>query len=160
MLLQPTFDSPRGKMKIELLAHTATISIIILCAGAIGFYEAFAGSEGSPPAHQQHQIATQDGIAPVSIPKGTILLLLVVGIIGVLSVRRKKKSIKGLAQTEASQTTHGDRDKAFIDLNKQYLNLQYKITQHKFSGDTPPDGLLREISDIERKVRLISRALD
>ncbi|MBW2443458.1 MAG: hypothetical protein JRH12_23505 [Deltaproteobacteria bacterium] len=53
-----------------------------------------------------------------------------------------------------------DRDKAFIELNKQYLNLQYRITQHKFSGDFPPDGLKEEITSIERKVRLISRALE
>jgi hypothetical protein len=50
--------------------------------------------------------------------------------------------------------------KNFNSINKQYLNLQYKITQHKFSGDRPPDCLAKELSDLERKVRLISRALE
>ncbi len=142
------------------LPHTTSICIFILCALLPGFQETLAGSEGPTAAHRQHQIATQDGMVSVHISKGTILLLLAVGIIGVLSVRRKKKGTKHSAQAAAPQTTHGDRDKAFIDLNKQYLNLQYKITQHKSSGDTPPDSLLKEISDIERKVRLISRALE
>lgn len=142
------------------LAHTTTICILFLCASLPGLKEAFAGPQSPPPARRQHQIATQDGNASVSGSKGTVLILLAVGIIGILSVRRKKKAPKGLAQTTSPQTTHRDRDTVLIDLNKQYLNLQYKITQHKFSGDTLPDGLLKQISDIERKVRLISRALE
>jgi hypothetical protein len=104
-------------------------------------------------------MTAQHGIAPASGSKGTVLILLAVGIIGVLSIRRKNKAQNSVAQSTVPQTAHRDRHRVFIDLNKQYLNLQYKITQHKFSGDTPPDGLLKEISDIERKVRLISRAL-
>lgn len=145
-------------MKHLLLA--ASICIMIICSGAPGFHETRAESQESPRPDRQHQIATQNGESSVSISKGTALILLAVGVIGVLSVRRKNKATKRPAQTTAPQTAHQNRDKAFIDLNKQYLNLQYKITQYKFSGDTPPDGLLREISDIERKVRLISRALE
>ncbi len=81
------------------------------------------------------------------------------GIVGVLSVRRKKNSKGNPAQHEKLQAASDDRDKAFVELNKEYLNLQYKITQHKFSGERPPDGLIEAISNIERKVRLISRAL-
>lgn len=142
------------------LAHTISICILFFWALLPGLQEALAGSEGPPLNHRQHQIATQDGIASVSGSEGTVLILLTVGIIGVLSVRRKKKAPKSLAQPTVPQTTHRDRHRVFIDLNKQYLNLQYKIAQHKFSGDAPPDGLLKEISDIERKVRLISRALE
>ncbi|MGD8665020.1 MAG: hypothetical protein PVF71_03645 [Desulfobacterales bacterium] len=147
-------------MKMKHLAHTASICIFILCALLPGFQETLAGSQGPTPAHRQRQIATQDGKVSVSFSKGTVLILLAVGVIGLLCVRRKKKGTKHSAQTTVAHSTHGDRDKAFIDLNKQYLNLQYRITQHKFSGDTPPDGLLKEISDIERKVRLIARTLE
>ena len=142
------------------LTHTISICILFFWALPPGLQEALAGSEGPPPTHRQHQMGTQEGIASVSVSKGTVLILLTVGIIGVLSVRRKRKTPKSLAQPSAPQTTHKDRHSVFIDLNKQYLNLQYKIAQHKFSGDAPPDGLLKEISDIERKVRLISRALE
>jgi hypothetical protein len=83
-----------------------------------------------------------------------------VGVVGVLIVRRKKKTKESPLQQTTPPRTSEDRDKAFIQLNKQYLNLQYKITQHKFSGDKPPEGLLEEISNIEREVRLISRALE
>ncbi len=76
-----------------------------------------------------------------------------------LSVRRKKNSKGNPAQQKKLQAASDDRDKAFVELNKEYLNLQYKITQHKFSGERPPDGLIEAISNIERKVRLISRAL-
>ncbi|MGD2096698.1 MAG: hypothetical protein PVG35_03905 [Desulfobacterales bacterium] len=71
-----------------------------------------------------------------------------------------KKCPNHAAQTAAPQIPPAVRDKVFVNLNKQYLNLQYKITQHKFSGNPPPDNLLREISDIERRVYLISRALE
>jgi hypothetical protein len=53
-----------------------------------------------------------------------------------------------------------DREKEFIKLNKRYLNLMYKKAQCKISGDKPSDDLMNEIADIERKVRLISRALE
>jgi hypothetical protein len=107
----------------------------------------------------QNRIPELNSARSVSISKSTALLLLAVGVIGALSVRRKKKNKRSPAQHNKPKTTSEDRDKAFIKLNKQYLNLQYKITQHKFSGDSPPDCLLKEISDLDRKVRLISRAL-
>ncbi len=146
-------------MKIKNLAYIASISMLIIGIGVLGFLE--IRKKTVIPRHgQQHQIAAPDSDRSVSISKVTIQLLLAVGVIGVLRVRRKKKTKRSPAQHKAPQTISEDRDKAFIKLNKQYLNLQYKITQHKFSGDNPPDGLLKEISDIERKVRLISRALE
>jgi hypothetical protein len=83
-----------------------------------------------------------------------------VGVIGMLSVRRKKKNKRSPAKKRAPQTTSKNRNRAFIKLNKQYLDLQYKITRHKLTGDSPPDGLLKEISDLERKIHLISKALE
>jgi hypothetical protein len=146
-------------MKIKSLSFIALISMIICGIGVLRFLEVHNNSVILRHSHQ-HQIPEPNSDRSVSISKSMTLLLLAVGAIGALSVRRKKKNKRSPAQHNKPQTTSGDRDKAFIKLNKQYLNLQYKITQHKFSGDGPPDGLLKEISDLERKVRLISRALE
>jgi hypothetical protein len=146
-------------MKIKNLAYIASISILIIVCGVLGFLEI---SKKPVIAHHgsQHHIAAPDGNRSVSIPKRAALALLAVGVIGVLSVRRKKKTKKSPVQQKTPQKISEDRDKAFIKLNKEYLNLQYKITQHKFSGDSPPDYLIEEICNIERKVHLISRALE
>ena len=146
-------------MKIKNLAYIASISVLVIGGGIPGFFEmrkkpviALNGRE--------HHLTAPNNSPLVSIPKSTTMVLLAVGIIGVLSVRRKKKTARSAAQHKRSEAVSENRDKAFIQLNKQYLNLQYKITQHKFSGDKPPEGLIEEISNIERKVRLISRALE
>jgi ABC-type transporter Mla subunit MlaD len=146
-------------MKIKNLAYIASISVLIIGSGILGFLE--IRKKSVIPRHdRQHRLATSDISPSVSIPKSTALALLAVGVVGVLSVRRKKKTKRSPAKHKTPQTLSEDRNKAFIQLNKEYLNLQYKITQHKFSGDNPPAGLLDEISNIERKVRLISRALE
>jgi hypothetical protein len=145
-------------MKIKNLAYIAPISILILGGGVLGFIEIHNKAVIPNPSRQHHQAAPHNKPS-FSIPKSTILILLAMGIVGVLSVRRKKNSKGNLAQHEKLQAASDDRDKAFVELNKEYLNLQYKITQHKFSGERPPDGLIEAISNIERKVRLISRAL-
>jgi hypothetical protein len=147
------------KMKIKNLAYIASIGILLIGGGVLGFLEIRKKPVISNHGRQQH-LAAPHSNPSVLIPKSTILVLLAVGIIGVLSVRRKKKTQISPAKHTMPQTVSDDRDKAFIRLNKQYLNLQYKVTQHKFSGDNPPDGLLDEISNIEREVRLISRALE
>jgi len=113
-----------------------------------------------PHRGHQHQIPQPGSDRSATISKSTALLLLAAGFMGVLSVRRKKKNKRDPAQKRGSLTTSEDRNEAFIKLNKQYLDLQYRITLHKSSGDTPPTGLQKEISDLERKVRLISRALE
>ncbi len=95
-----------------------------------------------------------------SISMGTVLFLLAVGISGALSVRRKKKNDRRSASTLEPKAASDDRNQAFVRLNKQYLNLQYKITQKKYSGENPPNHIMKEIYDLERKVRLISRALE
>ena len=146
-------------MKIKNLAYIAPITILILGGGILGFLEIHKKAVISNQSHQHHQAAPHNQPS-VSILKSTILILLAVGFVGVLGVRRKKNTKENTAQQKKLHTASGDRDKAFIKLNKEYLNLQYKITQHKFSGESPPDGLIDEISNIERKVRLISRALE
>jgi hypothetical protein len=146
-------------MKIKNLAYIASISVLVIGGGVLGFLE--MRKKPVIPRHgRQHHLTVPHNSPSASIPKSAVLVLLTVGIIAVLINRRKKKAISGAAQNKTPQTLSEDRDKAFIQLNKQYLNLQYKITQHKFSGDKPPEGLIEEISNIERKVRLISRALE
>jgi hypothetical protein len=146
-------------MKIKNLAYMASISVLIIGSGVLGFLEIRKKLTIQHEGRQHHQAAPHSKPSN-SIPKSTILVLLAVGVVGVLSVRRKKKTKESPLQQTTPPRTSEDRDKAFIQLNKQYLNLQYKITQHKFSGDKPPEGLLEEISNIEREVRMISRALE
>ena len=146
-------------MKVKKIATIAVIGTLTIGIGILGLFE-MRNKPDIPRYKAQHPVVAPDNGSPIPISKSTTLILLAVGIIGVLCVRRKKKAGKSPAQQKKSQTIPGDRDKVFIDLNKQYLNLQYKITQHQFSGDSPPDGLLRAFSDVERKIRLISRALE
>jgi len=146
-------------MKTKNLALIVLISMIICGIGVLRVLEVHNKSLILRHSHQ-HQISEQNSDRSVLISKSTALLLLAVGVSGALSVRRKKKNKRSSAQKKEPQTTSDDRNKAFVRLNKQYLNLQYKITQNKFSGDSSPDCLLKEISDLERKVRLISRALE
>ena len=145
-------------MRIKNLIAIAAISILIIGAGSLGFFEIHK-NPGIPHQGRQDHLAAPDNAAFGSIPKTIFLVLLAIGAAGALSVRRKKHPERNTARQKSQPSMPEDRDRAFIELNKQYLNLQYKITQHKFSGDNPPDGLLDEISNIERKVRLISRAL-
>jgi hypothetical protein len=146
-------------MKIKNLAYMASISMLIIGGGVLGFLEIRKKSVIRHQSRLDHQAAPYRKLS-VSTPKSTILVLLAVGVIGVLSVRRKKKTKGSPVQQKPPQRISEDRAKAFIALNKEYLNLQYKITQHKFSGENPPDGLIEAISNMERKVRLISRALE
>ena len=146
-------------MKIKNLSFIALISMTICGIGILKFLD-IRNTSGIPSPSDQHQVPEPNSDRSVSPSKSMTLLLLAVGLIGALSVRRKNKNKRGPAQHNRSQLRSDHRDKAFIKLNKQYLNLQYKITQHKFSGDSPPDCLLKELSELERKVRLISRALE
>ena len=152
-------DSLSVKMKIKNIAFIALISMIICGIAVYGILE-IRNQTVIPHLRHQYQIPPPDRDRSASISKSTVLLLLTVGVIGALSVRRRKKRKRSPAQKNEPQTTSDDRNKEFVKLNKQYLNMQYKITQHKFSGENPPDGLRKEIFELERKVRLISRALE
>lgn len=152
------FDPLSINMKMKNLTFIALFSSIICGIGVLIFLEISNRSVIQRHSHP-HQIAGPNSDRPNLVSKSTTLLLLTVAVIGVLWVRRKKEDKRSPARHNRPQATYEDRNKAFIKLNKQYLDLQYKITRHKFSGDSPPEGLQKEISDLERKVRLISRAL-
>jgi hypothetical protein len=51
-------------------------------------------------------------------------------------------------------------EKKSIDLHKQYLYLHDKITIYERAGINPPDYLWQKFKDIERKMRIFSRALE
>jgi hypothetical protein len=146
-------------MKIKKLAFMALISMMICAIGLLSFFDAHNRSVILRHSHQ-NQISEPNRDRSISISKSMTLLLLTIGVIGILAVRRKKKNPKDPVQHNSAQIRSEDRSKSFIRLNKQYLKLQYKITQHKISGDSPPDSLVKEFSDLERKIRLISRALE
>lgn len=146
-------------MKIKNLALIALISMMTYGIAIYGIFKVISRSV-IYQRNLHYQILEPGSDRSVSISKSTALLLLTVGIIGVLSVRRMNKNPRGSAQKRGPQTISDDRSAAFIKLNKQYLDLQYKITLHKSSGVAPPEGLQKEISDLERRVRLISRALE
>jgi hypothetical protein len=146
-------------MKLKNLAFIALFGVVISAIGILIFLE-IHNRPVIQRHSQQHQIAGPISNRFNSISKGKILLLLAVAVIGAVCIRRKKEDKRSPARHDRPQTTSENRNKAFIKLNKQYLDLQYKITQHKFSGDRPPDGLQKEISDLERQIRLISKALE
>jgi flagellar basal body-associated protein FliL len=146
-------------MKMKKPAFIALISMILCGIGILGFLE-IRNRLVTPRQRLQLQTPKPDSDRSASISISAVLLLLAVGISGALSVRRRRKNNRRSAQKIEPEKIPDDRNRAFVRLNKQYLNLQYKITQNKFSGENPPDQLLKEISDLERKVRLISRALE
>ena len=140
----------------------ALISMIICAIGLLRFLDVHSRSMILGHSHQ-NQISEPNrdrSDRSALISKSMTLFLLTIGVIGILAVRRKKENPKDPVQHNSAQIRYEDRNKSFIKLNKQYLKLQYKITQHKISGDSPPDGLVKEFSDLERKIRLISRALE
>ena len=48
--------------------------------------------------------------------------------------------------------------KEFIKLKRRFVNLKYRITKTRLSDETPANDMLKEFSDIERMVRIISKA--
>jgi hypothetical protein len=146
-------------MKIKKPAWIALISMMICGIGVLGFLVLLRGP-AIPHQSNHDQIPVPESSRSASISISTALLLLAAGVIGLLSVRRRKESKRSPAQKTESKIISDHRNKEFIKLNKQYLNMQYKITQHRFSGENQPDGLRKEIFELERKVRLISRALE
>lgn len=152
-------DLLSAKMKIRTPAFIALISMIVCGVGVLGFLK--IRSRPLVSGHNlAHQVQESDSDPSVPISLSAALLLLAAGIAGALGVSRKKNDDSSSAQHTAARPKKNDRDKAFVNLNKQYLDLQYQMTQHRICGDDSPDDLREEISEIERKVKLIARALE
>lgn len=60
--------------------------------------------------NDDNQVSAPGNYATASISKGTILLLLIVGVIGFLGVSRKKKETGGVAQNNRSDAAADNQD--------------------------------------------------
>ena len=79
-------------MKIKNLIFSVFLSVILLGLIGIGFISVMKNKEASIKI-DQNQIHIPNSYKAASISKGTIFLLLAVGVIGVLGISRKKKEI-------------------------------------------------------------------
>ena len=79
-------------MKINNLIFLALTSVILSGLTAIVFISVW-DKEETTRLFDQNQVEVPETYTAASIPKGTILLLLAAGVIGVLGVSRKKKNI-------------------------------------------------------------------
>ena len=86
-------------MKIKNLIFFALMSVILSGLTTIVYVSVF-DKEETTRLLDQNQVKVPDTYNAASISKGTILLLLAVGVIGVLGVSRKKKDIDNPAQED------------------------------------------------------------
>ena len=84
-------------MKIRNFTFILMLGVIfsgLMVAGYVSFHD----KEETARLKIQNQAQTSESYAAASISKGTVLLLLAVGVIGVLGVSRKRKGSVGNAQ--------------------------------------------------------------
>jgi hypothetical protein len=93
-------------MKSKSFTFFALISIVL--AGLL-FYTVISVQDQSKVTQNQNQISASEGYAAASIPKGTIILLLAVGVIGVLGISRKTKSKVDLSQHDEIKNKTGSQ---------------------------------------------------
>ena len=91
-------------MKIKNLIFFALTSVILSGLTTIVFISV-SDKEETTMLFDQNQVIIPDTHSAASISKGTILLLLAVGVIGFLGVNRKKKDIVNSAPKK--ETTRG-----------------------------------------------------
>jgi hypothetical protein len=51
-----------------------------------------------------------------------------------------------------------NRESELLKIQKRYLSLIYQLNQYRLKGEDPPEDLIKAISDMERTVKIISRA--
>jgi hypothetical protein len=89
-------------MKLNTISLIASISLAIFGMGVLGFFVIHTKLLNLRFAHQ-HQKLESDSQFPIPISKGTILLLLAVGIINPLSAHHKNKTSRSTSQTKSPQ---------------------------------------------------------
>jgi hypothetical protein len=99
-------------MKVKNIIFFALICFIFSGITTIGFVSIFEKEETIRLLDQNH-IKIPETYTAVSISKGTILLLLAVGVIGVLGVSRKKKIGPGIFE-------HNEDDRPAV--NQDFTN--------------------------------------
>ena len=93
-------------MKIKSLILFALTSVILSGLTTIVFISVL-DKEETTRLFDQNQVEVPETYTAASISKGTILLLLAVGVIGVLGVSRKKEDIDNPAQeNEMNRAPH------------------------------------------------------
>ena len=95
-------------MKIKTFALCAVISVVIIGLLTLIILLHTTESEISQLSNQ-NQISYPETYASTSISKGTILLLLAVGVIGVLGVARKMKVNDGHIQAMGHDNLNEDK---------------------------------------------------
>lgn len=93
-------------MKIKSFSLCAIIGVVITGLMILLIFSRPDESEISQ-LNKQNQISFPETYAAASISKGTILLLLAVGVIGVLGVSRKKKNSGSHAQNNENPEATG-----------------------------------------------------
>lgn len=93
-------------MKINNLTFILLL-VVILSGLTIAGYVSVHDEAGAPGSGSQNQTQTSEIYASASIPKGTMLLLLAVGVIGALGVSRTKRGIISPAQGSTSNRASG-----------------------------------------------------
>ena len=106
-------------MKVKILSISAIISVAVTGLMVLFF---LASPDNSETSHlnNPNQISVIESDAARSISKGTILLLLSVGVIGVLGVARKKKYRGDNAQSYAAPQVSGHHD---VDKDNQKIRI-------------------------------------
>ncbi|MGD9054370.1 MAG: SPOR domain-containing protein [Desulfobacterales bacterium] len=89
-------------MKLKTISLIASISLVIFAMGVFGFIEFHNKLLNLRFAHQ-HKKLESDSQFPIPFSKGTILLLLAVGIINPLGAHHKKKTSRSTSQTKSPQ---------------------------------------------------------
>ena len=84
-------------MKIKNFLSFALTSVILTGLATIGIIAVFE-KERSTRLFDQNEVKVFETYNAASIPKGTILLLLAVGLIGVLGISRKRKNAPNIVQ--------------------------------------------------------------
>ena len=102
-------------MKFKILIFFASISVILSGLATI-VYTSVLDKQATVRRFDQNQTKIPETHNAAAMSKGTIILLLAVGVIGVLGVSRKKKSIGN------SATRKRDEEKPLITKNMNEWN--------------------------------------
>lgn len=78
--------------------------------------------------NDDNQVSAPDNYAAASITKGSILLLLIIGVIGFLGVSRKKKVTGDIAKNNKGETIPDNQD---FNSNDNKLYIQSRKTNSK-----------------------------
>jgi hypothetical protein len=110
-------------MKLKTTSLIASVSMAIFGMGVLGFFGIHNKLLNLRFAHQ-HKKLESDSQFPIPISKGTILLLLAVGVINPLSAHHKNKTSRSTSQTKSTQKSNDFKmNPSRIPDSMRYLGL-------------------------------------